>query len=136
VLTLMSGRRRRVKLVREAAMATVVIVDDHSGFRAMARALLLDGGFQVVGEATTGGQALAVVAELAPDVVLLDVRLPDLDGFTVCRMVRDAGSVARVVLCSVGTGADYGSRVRDCGAAGFLPKAALTADAVRRLCGA
>ncbi|HEY2669747.1 MAG TPA: response regulator transcription factor [Rugosimonospora sp.] len=117
-------------------MATVVIVDDHAGFRAMARALLLDGGFQVVGEAATGGQALTVVAELAPDVVLLDVRLPDVDGFTVCQMLRDAGSAARVVLCSIGTGADYGSRVRGCGAAGFVAKTALTAEAIRELCGA
>jgi two-component system, chemotaxis family, chemotaxis protein CheY len=114
-------------------VTTVVVVDDHAGFRAMAGVLLTTGGFRVVGEAATGAEALVAVAALAPDVVLLDVQLPDIDGFTVLRSLRDAGLVPRVVLCSVRMAADYGARLDGCGAAGFLTKSALTAQALRSL---
>lgn len=111
-------------------MLTVVVVDDYAGFRAMARVLLTGGGFVVVGEAATGAQALVLVATLAPESVLLDVQLPDMDGFTVCRALRARGCTARVVLCSVLDPADYGSgRIADSGADGFLAKADLTVEA-------
>ena len=114
-------------------VTTVVVVDDHAGFRAMARALLADGGFRVIGEATTGAQALALAAGLAPEVMLLDVQLPDIDGFAVSRALRSAGSETRVVLCSVRAAADYGTRVGTCGATGFLTKSELTAAALRAI---
>ena len=66
---------------------TVVIADDHPSFRASARAILQAEGFEVIGEAEDGASAIAAVRELAPDVVLLDVQLPDLDGFAVCRQL-------------------------------------------------
>lgn len=114
-------------------MTTVLVVDDHAGFRAMARAVLSVGGFRVVGEAATGAQALAAVADLAPDVVLLDVQLPDIDGFAVSQALADTGCAARVVLCSVRGVEDYGVRADTCGAAGFLNKAALTPAALSRI---
>lgn len=118
---------------RAGEPTTVVVVDDHDGFRAMAAVLLAADGFRVVGEAATGEQALTVVAALTPDVVLLDVQLPDIDGFAVLRSLRRAGVPAKVVLCSVRVASDYGSRLQGCGAAGFLTKSALTAGALRRL---
>jgi DNA-binding NarL/FixJ family response regulator len=109
---------------------TVVVVDDHAGFRAMAGALLVAGGFEVVGEAATGAQALAEVTRLVPDVVLLDVQLPDIDGFSVSRALWASGAATCVVLCSVRTAADFGTQAGTCGAAGFLTKESLTADAL------
>jgi DNA-binding NarL/FixJ family response regulator len=79
---------------------TVLIVDDHAAFRAAARALLEAGGFVVVGEAADGYSALRSAAELRPEIVLLDVQLPDLDGFAVAeRLTKDTGS-ASIVLTS------------------------------------
>jgi CheY-like chemotaxis protein len=64
---------------------TVLIVDDHAPFRAVARALLQLEGFEVVGEAADALSALEAVGRLRPDVVVLDIQLPDLDGFEVAR---------------------------------------------------
>ena len=67
---------------------TVVIIDDHPSFRASARAILEAEGFEVVGEAADGSSGIAAARMLAPDVILLDVQLPDMDGFAVCRELR------------------------------------------------
>ena len=69
-------------------MPTIVVVDDHPTFRATACALLEAEGFVVVGEAADGLTALEVIERLAPDVVLLDVQLPDIDGFEVAARAR------------------------------------------------
>ena len=66
---------------------TVLVVDDHAEYRVSVRALLVAAGFDVVGEAGTGAEALEAVGRLGPDVVLLDVRLPDIDGITVAASV-------------------------------------------------
>lgn len=108
---------------------TVVIVDDQPAFRRVVRALLEAEGFDVVGEAVDGRTAVAVVEELQPDVVLLDVRLPDRSGPEVARLLRDRAASA-VVLTST---ADYAYAVAGCGAAGFLPKAELSAGALLAL---
>ena len=115
---------------------TLLVVDDHPGFRSLARRLLEAGGFEVVGEAADGHAAIAAARQLRPDVVLLDVQLPDLDGFEVTTRLGDGGAGPAVVLISTRDRADYGPRVDRCGARGFIPKAELSATAIRSLLGA
>jgi DNA-binding NarL/FixJ family response regulator len=110
---------------------TVLIVDDHSGFRASARKLLELDGFAVVGEAADGAGALELVTELQPELVLLDVALPDLSGFTVAE--RLARTRSKVILTSSRAQRDLGRRVHRSGALGFIPKDALSGEALHRL---
>jgi DNA-binding NarL/FixJ family response regulator len=112
-------------------MATVLIVDDHSGFRSFARRVLERSGFDVVGEAPDGATAVAAIHDLRPDVVLLDVQLPDFDGFEVARRMAEDGSSSRIVLTSSRDAADYGSSVADSVAVGFIPKAELSGPRLR-----
>ncbi len=114
-----------------------VIVDDHSGFRAMARTLLERDGFDVVAEAADGVSALAVVARERPDVVLLDIQLPDIDGFEVNRRLRErAGDVApAVVFVSTREAEEYGDRLAASGARAFIPKVELSAERLRETLG-
>lgn len=112
---------------------TVLIVDDHPSFRSSARALLEAEGYRVVGEAENGTEGLAAARELHPQIVLLDVQLPDIDGFEVAsRLTQDEGAPA-VVLISSRDGSDFGHLVRDSGARGFIPKAELSGDAIAAL---
>jgi DNA-binding NarL/FixJ family response regulator len=113
---------------------TVLIVDDHAGFRAAARELLELDGFVVVGEAGDGAAALECARELEPDVVLLDVGLPGASGFEVAG--RLAGASAAVVLISSREQRDLGRRVRRCGARGFIAKERLSGEALHALLGA
>jgi DNA-binding NarL/FixJ family response regulator len=112
---------------------TVLIVDDHPSYRAVARSVLETDGFVVVGTARDGESGLAETLRLAPDVVLLDVELPDIDGFEVAARLRRAGSATAIVLASSRDGADFGSLVAESGARGFIDKAELTGDAIRAL---
>jgi len=113
---------------------TVLIVDDHPSFRASARAILEAEGFEVVGEAEDGGSALLEARRLAPEVVLLDVQLPDMSGFDVCApLCSRNGSSPAVVLVSSRDAADYGDLIETSGARGFVPKAELSGSAVEAL---
>jgi len=114
-------------------MRTVLVVDDHSGFRLLARELLQAGGYQVVGEAGNGAAALAANWALRPEIVLLDIQLPDLDGFEVARRLLADGKAATVVLISSRDAADYGGRIAASGAAGFIAKAELSAARLEAL---
>jgi DNA-binding NarL/FixJ family response regulator len=99
---------------------TVVIVDDHPSFRTSARTLLELEGFDVVGEAADGESAVALAKRLRPELVLLDVALPDTNGFDVAE--RLAGGPSKVILTSSREQRDLGRRVRSSGALGFVPK--------------
>ena len=111
---------------------TVLIVDDHPSFRATVKALLLADGFDVVGEAADGHSALAAVKRLKPDLVLLDVQLPDMDGFTVANeLCRHNGGGPKVVLTSSRDESDFGPIVARCGASAFVPKGELSGAALR-----
>jgi DNA-binding NarL/FixJ family response regulator len=109
---------------------TAVIVDDHAGFRARAAQLLEAAGWRVVGSCPDGRSALTAISALRPDLVLLDVQLPDIDGFGVATQVEEPH---RVVLVSTREAADYGGRVARSGAAGFITKAELSAQALARV---
>jgi len=113
---------------------TVVIVDDHPSFRASARAILEASEFEIVAEASNGAAALAAVAEHCPDVVLLDVQLPDMTGFEICDLLdEEAGRLPAIVLTSSRDLADYGDLVESSCARGFLPKAELSGEALAAL---
>ena len=88
---------------------TVLIVDDHAAFRSAARALLEADGFDVVGEAADGASALAAARRLRPDVVLLDVHLPDVDGFAVAELLPRDGPA--IVLTSSRSAAAFRRRL-------------------------
>jgi DNA-binding NarL/FixJ family response regulator len=113
--------------------ARVLIVDDHAAFRSLARRLLAAGGFQVVGEAGDAAGALVAARALTPDVVLLDVQLPDLDGFAVAEELAGWRSAPVVVLVSSRERLDYGSRVDRCRAHGFIAKAELSGETLWRV---
>ena len=127
------GRRVRLAVRRVGTgtdtiriVHTVLIVDDHETFRSTARELLEAEGFEVVGEAGDGASALERVASLKPELVLLDVHLPDIDGFEVARRLGVNGHPTAVVLTSSRDASEFGSLVRTCGARGFIPKAELS----------
>jgi DNA-binding NarL/FixJ family response regulator len=103
----------------------VLIVDDHQPFRAVARELLESAGYIVAGEAADAAEALAAVAADCPDAVLLDVQLPDRDGFAVASALATADGPA-VVLISSREADDYGRRLAACGARGFIAKSKLS----------
>lgn len=106
---------------------TAVVVDDHSGFRAMARLLLEDAGFEVVGEAADGAGAIATVTTLQPRLLLLDVQLPDTDGFAVAEELARTAPRTVVVLTSVRCADDYGrTRLASTSARQLIAKADLS----------
>jgi DNA-binding NarL/FixJ family response regulator len=113
--------------------ARVLIVDDHAPFRSLARRLLVVGGFRVVGEAADGAQALSAARDLAPDVVLLDIQLPDVDGFTVAEALAAEVRAPIVVLVSSRALLDYGHRVDASTARGFIAKADLSGETLLRV---
>ena len=114
---------------------TVLIVDDHETFRRTARLLLEAEGYDVIGEAGDGAAALACARELGPQVVLLDVHLPDIDGFDVAARLTGSEDAPVVVLTSSHDGADFGSLIERSGARGFVPKGDLSGDRLRALTG-
>jgi DNA-binding NarL/FixJ family response regulator len=111
----------------------VLIVDDHPSFRASARVLLEAEGFEVVGEAADGATALSEARRLRPEVVLLDVQLPDFDGFDVAARLTGDENAPAVILVSSRDGSDFGPLVTRSGARGFVPKAELSGDRVQAL---
>ena len=114
---------------------TVLMVDDHDGFRTRARVMLEAQGFDVVGEASDGRSAVAAADRLRPDVALVDIGLPDLDGFEVAAAIRAAGTARRIILTSGRDAADFGGRVAQAAADGFIPKAELSGDGLLALLG-
>jgi DNA-binding NarL/FixJ family response regulator len=115
---------------------TILVVDDHGGFRSTARRLLERDGWTVVGEASDGRSGLAAAAALAPDVVLLDIGLPDVDGFAVAERLAAMAAAPSIVLISSRDQEAYRDRVRMSSAAGFIAKDRLDGTAIRSLVGA
>ena len=113
---------------------TVLIVDDDAPFRRAARELLTLEGYEVVGEAEDGESGVAAAARLAPAIVLLDVQLPDIDGFEVARRLHAGGHAGVTVLVS-GRSGSYRRRAAESPVAGFLLKGDLTGGALAGLVG-
>jgi DNA-binding NarL/FixJ family response regulator len=114
-------------------MNTILIVDDHAGFRVQARELLQADGFDVVGEAVDGTTGLDVARTLRPDLVLLDIGLPDVEGFEVARALAIDGPPPFVVLTSSRDASAYGPRLASSRVLGFIPKDELSGGAIRAL---
>ena len=112
----------------------VVLVDDDERFRAMARRVLAVDGVDVVGEAGNGEEAIGMIAQWRPDVVLLDIRLPGIDGVEVARRLRAEDCGSAVILVSTCDDA-YGRRVAAGLAAGFLLKEDLSLAAILGITG-
>lgn len=112
---------------------SVLVVDDHPGFRAVARALLEAEGFDVIGEAADGESAIAAADRLRPDIVLLDVYLPDVDGFAVCDRIDRDGDRPAIILTSSRDVSSFRRRLAGSAARGFIPKDELTGAAIRDL---
>jgi DNA-binding NarL/FixJ family response regulator len=114
---------------------TVLIVDDHEAFRESASALLEAEGFAVVGEAADGGAAISEAERLRPEIVLLDIQLPDIDGFAVAERLSAWSEPPRVVLISSREAGSYGPRLDAAPAQGFIPKRELSGAALAALVG-
>lgn len=115
-----------MRSMKISPVMSVLIVDDHPSFRASARRLLEAEGFEIVGEARDGHAAIAAAQQLQPDLVLLDVQLPDLDGFEVAARLAALGLPSAVVLTSSRNPAEYGSLATETAVRGFIPKAELS----------
>jgi DNA-binding NarL/FixJ family response regulator len=114
---------------------TVLIVDDHAAFRRFARRLLEAEGFTVIGEAGDGAGAVAKARALRPAVVLLDVLLPDLDGFAVADLLAHEPDRPQVVLTSSRDEGDFGRRLATTSACGFVSKRDLSGTRLEALLG-
>jgi DNA-binding NarL/FixJ family response regulator len=111
----------------------VLVVDDHPSFRRCVRTLLSSQGYEVVGEAEDGASALALASELSPDLVLLDVQLPDISGFEVASRLHDKDSNLAIVLVSSRDRTAYGATIGTSGARGFITKEELSGTTLARL---
>jgi two-component system response regulator EvgA len=116
-----------------SSVTRVLIVDDHPSFRATVRMLLEAEGYDVVGEAKDGESGIMAAGELRPDLVLLDVNLPDLDGFAVAERITGAAGAPAVVLVSSRDSSEFGPLVAASGARGFISKCELSGDALAAL---
>jgi len=105
---------------------TVLVVDDNEPFRVVARAVLEDSGYDVVGEAGDGDEAVSVARATTPDVVLLDVLLPGRDGFAVAEDLAELRPAPVVILVSTRDRSAYRRRLVDAAVKGFIPKSELS----------
>jgi DNA-binding NarL/FixJ family response regulator len=113
----------------------VLVVDDHPSFRRFAAKLLRAGGFDVVGEAEDGRAALAEARRLRPDLVLLDVLLPDMSGFAVAEALADGAEAPLVVFVSSRSASELAAALEKSPARGFIAKSELTAKALAGVVG-
>jgi DNA-binding NarL/FixJ family response regulator len=111
-------------------MQTILIIDDNAGFRRQARAVLEADGLSVVGEADDGASGLAAARTLRPDFVLLDIGLPDIEGFEVASQLAGDERPPLVVLTSSRAATEYGPRLTGSQVLGFVPKDELSGQTI------
>jgi DNA-binding NarL/FixJ family response regulator len=111
-------------------MQTILIVDDSATFRRQARAVLEADGLTVVGEAVDGASGLAEARRLRPNLVLLDIGLPDIEGFDVARELATHDPRPLVVLTSSRSASEYGPRLAGSPVLAFVPKDELSGTAI------
>ena len=114
-------------------MSTILIVDDDPRFRAQARDVLAADGFVVIGDAADGASGLEAAKALRPDFVLLDIGLPDIEGFEVARALAENGPPPLIVLTSSRDARAYGRRLADGHFLGFISKERISGTAIRAL---
>jgi DNA-binding NarL/FixJ family response regulator len=114
-------------------MSTILIVDDDPRFRMQARHILASDGFEVIGEAVDGASGLEAAQALRPDFVLLDIGLPDIEGFEVAATLAVNGPPPWIVLTSSRDARAYGRRLTNGHSLGFIPKERLSGAAIRAL---
>jgi CheY-like chemotaxis protein len=112
---------------------SILIIDDNAGFRASARRALEEEGYLVLAEAADGGAGIETALEMRPDIAIVDIQLPGIDGFEVARQISQAASPPAIVLVSSRDRADFGSLVEDSPARGFVAKAELSSKALAEL---
>ncbi len=112
---------------------TLLIVDDHASFRQFIGSMLASDGFEIAGEAPDGETGVMEAERLQPDVVLLDVQLPGIDGFEVARKLAEGDQPPMVVLTSSRAASDYGTRLTEAPIRGFISKHELSADGLEEL---
>src|SRR5919108_3277328 len=131
-VSVLSRDRDGATIQREMAK-TILIVDDHSGFRACVRGLLGSEGFEVVGEAADAASAIAAARELRPDVILLDIQLPDFDGVEASKRIAALNGKSAIVLTSSRDVTDLADALAESSARGFIPKSKLSGAAISEL---
>jgi len=129
-----SPRASCARLCDDSGVAgRIVIVDDNDGFRSLARAVLEADGFAVVGEAADAAGTLPAVAEAQPDIVLLDIQLPDGNGLDLVEQIAGLDGSPAVVLVSSREASDFGTRIESSRARGFILKSRLSGPALAAL---
>jgi len=123
----------RHEIAVSKASLTLLIVDDHDGFRSFARELGSAAGFAIAGEAADGESALMAAETLRPDVVLLDIQLPGIDGIEVAQRLTEQPDAPVIVLTSTRDASEFGSRLSTPRATGFISKGALSPERLAAL---
>ena len=113
----------------------ILVIDDNNAFRAAVGRLLATDGFVVLAEAATGARGVQLAREYEPDVVIVDVQLPDTDGFDVAEQLDQLDLALQVILTSSLDSSDLGALLTESSARGFIPKAELSASAIEALLG-
>ena len=119
---------------RKSSPLRVLIADDHRLFAEALEAILAaDERIEVVGQASDGAQAVELARTLGPDIVLMDVSMPVLDGFEATRKIRAASETVRVLMLTGSNSRDDVDRSREAGASGYVTKDRIAAELVKAI---